>query len=566
VKNYCDGGEAILEGFRALGVDHIISSPGSEWAPVWEALARQKTGNRPGPDFIDCWHETLAVDMALGYTQITGRMQAVLLHAGAGLLQGAVGIHAATLAEMPMLIMSGESLSFGENREFDPGSQWYRNLSIVGGPQRLVEPIVKWASQAASAYTLHDHVIRAGELAQRQPMGPTYLTAPVEAMLQQWTAPDRPRKAPPAPKTEAPAADIEKVAGLLIGAKNPVISTATAGRDPEAVAALVALADLLAIPVIEGRACAYANFPKDHPLHLGANIDTFLDDTDLVLAVSSRVPWYPPGNRPRKATVVAVDRNPLKGNMVYQNLQADLYLEGDVATSLRQLTEAVRAAGIRADKYDERRQRWRREHDKLRERQYAAEAAAQTKRPIDPLWLSGALRATMPPDAIYVDETVMHNNMLVDHLPWHEPQSYFCVHGGGLGQGLGVALGIKLAAPQRPVVALMGDGSFLYNPIIQALGASRGHKLPLLIVVFNNNKYRAMQQNHLDYYPDGAAASAGLFHGVHIDGPDYAELGRPFGFDGQKVEDPAELKSALANGLAAVRNGKTSILNVVLSQ
>ena len=565
MKNYCDGGEAILEGFRALGVDHIISSPGSEWAPVWEALARQKTGNRPGPDFIDCWHETLAVDMALGYTQITGRMQAVLLHAGAGLLQGAVGIQSATMAEVPMLIMSGEFLSFGENRDFDPGSQWYRNLSIVGGPQRLVEPIVKWASQAASPYTLHDHVIRAGELAQRQPMGPTYLTAPVEAMLQEWTAPERPRRAPPAPKTEAPAADIEKVAGLLIGARNPVISTATAGRDPEAVAALVALADLLAVPVIEGRACAYSNFPKDHPLHLGANIDAFLDETDLVLAVSSRVPWYPPSNRPRQATVVAIDRNPLKGHMVYQNLQADLYLEGDVATSLRRLTEAVRAAGIRADKYDERRQRWRREHDKLRERQYAAEAAAQTKRPIDPLWLSGALRATMPPDAIYVDETVMHNTMLVDHLPWREPQSYFCVHGGGLGQGLGVALGIKLAAPQRPVVALMGDGSFLYNPVIQALGASRGHKLPLLIVVFNNNKYRAMQQNHLDYYPDGIAASAELFHGVHIDGPDYAELGRPFGFDGQKVEDPAELKSALANGLAAVRNGKTAILNVVLS-
>jgi thiamine pyrophosphate-dependent acetolactate synthase large subunit-like protein len=95
MKNYHDGGEAILEAFRNLGVDYIISSPGSEWSSVWEALARQKTGNRAGPTYFDVWHETIAVDMAIGYTQITGRMQAVLLHAGAGLLQGAMAIQAA---------------------------------------------------------------------------------------------------------------------------------------------------------------------------------------------------------------------------------------------------------------------------------------------------------------------------------------------------------------------------------------------------------------------------------------------------------------------------------------
>jgi hypothetical protein len=107
MKQYCDGGEAILEAFRSLGLDYIISSPGSEWSPVWEALARQKVNQRSGPSYIDCWHETLAVDMAMGYTQMTGRMQAVLLHAGAGLLQGSAGMHSAMLAEVPMVILSG---------------------------------------------------------------------------------------------------------------------------------------------------------------------------------------------------------------------------------------------------------------------------------------------------------------------------------------------------------------------------------------------------------------------------------------------------------------------------
>jgi acetolactate synthase-1/2/3 large subunit len=96
MKQYCDGGEAILEAFRSLGLNYVISSPGSEWSPVWEALARQKVNQKSGPSYIDCWHETLAVDMAMDYTQMTGRMQAVLLHAGAGLLQGSAGMHSVT--------------------------------------------------------------------------------------------------------------------------------------------------------------------------------------------------------------------------------------------------------------------------------------------------------------------------------------------------------------------------------------------------------------------------------------------------------------------------------------
>src|SRR5258708_3036292 len=128
LKNTCDGGEAILEAFRNLGIDYIMSSPGSEWSPVWEALARQKTGNRPGPTYFDVWHESTAVDMAIGYTQMTGRMQAVLLHAGAGLLQGAMAIQAAQQTEVPMLGVSGESHSVGEDPNFEPGMQWHRRL------------------------------------------------------------------------------------------------------------------------------------------------------------------------------------------------------------------------------------------------------------------------------------------------------------------------------------------------------------------------------------------------------------------------------------------------------
>ena len=132
----------------------------------------------------------------------------------------------------------------------------------------------------------------------------------------------------------------------------------------------------------------------------------------------------------------------------------------------------------------------------------------------------------MPKDTIYVEETITHSQALQQHLPWTDPQSYFRV-GGGLGQGTGYALGVKLAAQNRPVALVVGDGSFLYNPVVQALGASKNTGLPITIFVMNNRKYAAMQKGHLHHYPDGVALGADIYHGVHIDGPDYAELASP---------------------------------------
>ncbi len=127
MKHASDGGEAIVEAFRKLEVDYILSSPGTEWAPVWEAMANQIKEGKNGPRLLDCWHETLAVDIAAGYTLATGRMQGVLLHAGSGLLQGAMGIHAAWIAGVPMVVISGETTTYGEQ----PASIRARNGSTI---------------------------------------------------------------------------------------------------------------------------------------------------------------------------------------------------------------------------------------------------------------------------------------------------------------------------------------------------------------------------------------------------------------------------------------------------
>jgi len=564
MRNYLDGGEAILEAFRKLKIDYIMSSPGSEWSPVWEALARQQLENKAGPTFVESWHETLAVNMATGYTLITGRPQAVLLHAGVGMLQGSMGVHGALQNEVPMVVMSGESQSLGENPDLDIEPQWYGGLT-VGGIERYVEPVAKWSRAVTSPYTLYESVIRAGEMAQRTPRGPVYLNVALEHMLHDWAPPADAREVPAAPVVRPRSQDVEKVAELLANAQNPVIVAETAGRNPAAFSALVALAEAFAIPAINGRANSYANFPTDHPLYLGMGRYQALENADVILLVGGRAPWYPPRRRPTRGKIVAIADNPHKGDMIYQSLHADFYLEGDIAESLKLLTTAMNAMKIDAGAVSARRQRWAREHEAYAAGVRAERDKAPNGGAVDPLSLLGALGDVMPADTIYVDETITHSTLLRQHLPMKMPQSFFR-GSGGLGQGIGTALGIKLAARERPVVLLVGDGSFLYNPIIQALGASKRHELPIAIVILNNKKYAAMRMGHVHHYPDGASASKNLHYGVTIDGPDYEQLGSHFGFYGRRVEKSAELPDALRGALAAIKDGRTAIVNACVTR
>ena len=152
--NKRDGGEAVVEAIRNLGIRHVITSPGSEWSPVWEALTRQRHENIPGPNYMQVWHENLAVNIATGYTFMTGEPQAVMLHAGVGPLQGVMGMHAAMQSEVPMLVLAGESVSLGADPDLKVEAQWYGGVS-PGGIDRLVSNSVKWSSLVPSAPTFN---------------------------------------------------------------------------------------------------------------------------------------------------------------------------------------------------------------------------------------------------------------------------------------------------------------------------------------------------------------------------------------------------------------------------
>ncbi|MEV0616391.1 thiamine pyrophosphate-dependent enzyme [Nonomuraea sp. NPDC050404] len=564
-----DGGDAVISAFNAIGSDYLFSSPGSEWAPVWESLARRHRDGLPCPKYLDLTHETVAVGMATGYGLVTRRPQGVLLHAGPGLLQGACAIHGALLAGVPMVIASSESTTYGDGPGPDPGSQWYRNLSVVGGPHTLARPFVKWAGQAADVSTLLTMVTRSAELAERAPAGPVYLNVPLEVLLEPWQEHD------PAPiaargTTVSSPESVAAAFALLAGAENPVIVTETAGREAGGMRALTGLAEALRIPVVEPNSAVCANFPRTHELHAGGDIEPFMDTADLIVLVNCRAPFYPPSRRPGRAKVVVIDEVPQRPHLAYQVLHADLYLEGGLTATLLELTRLARMTPPPEPVLSRRREAQLARHAAETAAIAAAEQrAVHTKENaagIDPILVAATLRDLLDDDAIVVDETITHSRIVARHMPRTSPDSYFYVQ-GGLGQGIAVALGVKLAAPRRPVVLTIGDGAFLYNPVIPSLEAARRYGLPLLIVIFNNRQYRSMKLNHLRFYPDGAAVQTGEFLGTDLSGqPEAARFAEPFGMHAETVEHAGDLPAALSRALKSVRDGTTAVVDVTVSR
>jgi acetolactate synthase-1/2/3 large subunit len=575
-----DGGEALLQACRDLGADFIFSSAGSEWAPVWEALARQavqeaETGAGAGkPRYLDLTHETVAVGMATGYAALTGRVQVVLLHAGAGLLQGANAIHGALLTGVPIVVCSGESTGYGDAAGPDPGSQWYRNLSIVGGPQAMAAPFTKWACAANDVGVLYDMVKRAGELAAQTPAGPTYVNTPVEVLLDQWQPSAAAGPAPPAARVVAADEDVEAAARLLAAAQRPVLAVETAGRDPAAFAALVELAELLAIPVIEPQSALCANFPRDHPLHQGGDLGALAADADLVVLLGCRAPWYPPSAKPGVAAVLVIDEVPHRPYMAYQVLTADHYVGGATALTLRAISARLRepGAGVDAEAVQARRQRLEAAHVAADDERRSAEqrALGSPGGPVDPVAVTSTLRDLLGPGAVVVDETITHNRGVARHLMAEVPGRYRYVQ-GGLGQGLGVALGAKLAmkgaGEDRMAVLTVGDGAWLYNPVLPGLMASAQYGLPLLVVVYNNGAYLSMRHNHVRAYPEGVAVRSGHFSGVDLSAqPDAAAVASAAGAVGLTVSSTQQLVPSLEKAMAAVRGGQTAVVNVLLTR
>ena len=255
--------------------------------------------------------------------------------------------------------------------------------------------------------------------------------------------------------------------------------------------------------------------------------------------------------------MLALGEEPLHAALPFWGFRTDAIAIGAAAASLRALLPKLTK---RAPHHN-----WPARLAERRARLAELGRAAGEQKQIDSAWVGHELNQVLPENAVVVNETITHRLALHQQLERLAPGGFYEASYGGLGGGTGLALGVKSALPERPVILTIGDGAFHYNPVVASFGAAQEHGLPIFVILFNNAGYLSQKRDVLTSFPQGAAARQGKVVGTEITpAPDYPALARAFGGVGERVEKPAALRQALERGLAAIAQGRLALLEVVL--
>jgi acetolactate synthase-1/2/3 large subunit len=556
--------QAYLELLAEQGVDYFFANPGTDFAPLIDAFARRAASGCHLPRPVLVPHENVAMAMAHGYYQVTGRPQAVMVHVNVGTANALNGIINAARDQVPILLCAGRTplSEQGERGCRDLYIHWSQECFDQAG---MVREFVKWDYELRSAAQLETVLDRALELAMAQPRGPVYLTLPREVLAQPLNSfsMDSPSRHNSAGRLHPDPESIVTAAKLLAAAQNPLIITGSSGRNPESVGHLVALAESFAIPVVTFNP-RYLCFPTDHPLHLGFSPDPFLDQADLVLVVDCSVPWYPDQKKPGEGCkVIQLAVDPFYSDLPIRGFPCDLALQGDSALALPLLQQELGVHRTKAAAcISERRARLEVTHRKQRDGWRGGLERAADRAPLDPVWVSHCI------DQVKDDDTLVFNEYDLDptQVSFNRPGTFFGnPSAGGLGWGLGAALGAKLAAPGQTVISTLGDGSYLFGNPTPCHWVSRSLGAPTLTIVFNNGCYNAVRLANLRMYPEGWGARGGkqLLSAMEPS-PRFEMLIGACGGYGERVERPDQVVPALERGLKAVRQeGRPALLNMI---
>ena len=327
--------------------------------------------------------------------------------------------------------------------------------------------------------------------------------------------------------------------------------------------ALVALCELLGLPVYDAALRGYLCFPLNHPLYVGAGS---LKDADAVLVLEADVPWMPGPDEPGpEAYVAVVDVDAAKGKIPSFEFTANVRLTADSLQTIRALERTARelmSADDRKRIEEARRARFAQVQANRRRLEDEARALS-TATPIDPRWLSYQIGQVLDDSCIVFNETIAPNQVH-RYLRFARPGSYFYNPGSSGGWSPGAALGAKLAAPERDVVAITGDGFYMFGTANAAIWSAAHHGAPFMTVIFQNRSYSTGVSRVANVYPDGYAARGG-YDGGYFDPPiDFAKEAEACGAYGENVRDPAEVAPALKRGLEQIRNGRPAVISVWL--
>ena len=555
-------GQAYLEVLRARGIKYFFGNSGTDFGPIIDALARFGAEKKIHPMPITVPHEFVAVSMAQGYAMITGEPQVVMVHVIVGTGNASAAVMNASRLNVPMIFSAGRTPLTEE------GFTGSRSNFIHWGQESfdqgsLLREFTRWDYELRNGDQVETVVDRALEMAMGTPQGPVYLTLPREVLAQKMDSitihPNRKAQAEP---LQPSAASIKRTAEILRGAQNPLIITGRLGSDPTAVSAMVSFAEALVAPVVTP-ASPFVSMPNTHDFHLGVSSAPYIKDADVVVVVECDVPWYPmQGKPPESAKVIQIARDPNYSGIPIRNFPKDISIGGDPKLALELLAQELKSQPRNEKSLAERGERIRSHYKQYRERLKQKAEKASAARPIDTAWLSYCVDRVRDKDTLIVND----HGVSQEHLSLSEPASYFGGSpAGGLGWGIGGGLGMKLARPEKTVIASVGDGTYMFNNPTACHFVSHAYDLPMLTIVCNNAIWHSTKAATQQVMPDGWAVSTGNFPLTELaPSPRYEKVVEAHGGYGEMVDDPQDVLPALERALKIVKEEKRqAVLNVI---
>ncbi len=555
-----------LEGLTELGVEYLFCNFGTDHAPIIEEMAHRKKRGEPMPGVLHCPHENTAAHMAEGYAFITGRGQGVLVHVDVGTANTANAMHNAYRSRLPVLLMAGKA-PYTANDELVGSRDTY--VHFVQEPfdqASLVRPYLKWEWTLPSGVVVKEALRRAYSIMQSEPRGPVYLMMQRETLTQAWSA-DQIRRyaADQFAATSGGGADPKLVAALaerLLTAENPILIAGYAGRNERASAMIDALAQFAGIAVYEANMTS--NISHASPCFVGFAADKAVPAADVGILVDVDVPWFPSDVQIKEKSFWAhIDIDTLKPGSPMWTFPGNLRMQGDSGRILEQLLDELKAkatpkfraaAAARLERIKA-----------LREERIARAAKLATDKgkpgAINPHYLMAELGKALDDDAIIFNEGVTNAGAVLLQIPRRRPNTTMRSGGGGLGWSGAMALGAKLAAPDRLMVQISGDGGFYFGNPSSVFAVSQQYKLPIFSIVMDNTGWNAVKQSTLRVFPEGQAKETSQFEANLAPKVTFTKVAEAFGAYGEEVTDPAEVAAAIARCLKEVRGGRSALLH-----
>jgi benzoylformate decarboxylase len=534
------GNRAFLDLLKQEGVEIMFGNPGTTELPLMDAFATENELR-----YLLGLQEAAVMAMADGYAQASGRLTVVNLHVAPGLGNAMGMLYDAQKAGSPILVTAGQhEQSFTATEPI-----------LWADLPTMARPLVKWSSEVHRLADLPRLVHRAAKTALAPPTGPVFLSIPGDILR---ASEDVDLLAPTrvGPRIRGDRDSIEAAARLLAEAKRPVIMAGDAVAQSRAHGELIELAELIGAPVYTEFVPNTASFPSSHPLFRGAivrlapQVHKELAQYDVLFSVGGDLFTLslPSDVDPMPANIrlIHLDLDPWELGKNYPPAAA---IFGDPKATLPEITAAVRerlSNGARAaarERLDRASKAIVADREALKMRARALADAT----PVQPLALLAAVADTLPKDTVVIEEALSSGPGIRQLIRSDDPQSFFGLRGGGIGWGLPAAIGAKLALPDRPVVALIGDGSAMYT--CQALWTAAHYRIAVAFVILNNSSYRILKQRL--HGLRGLAEQADSYVGMELIDPkiDFIGLARSLGIAAERAKTVADATDLLGKAL-----------------